>query len=850
MRFFSLAWRNVLRHRERNGFTLVAIALGVAALTVAWALFDGSNAQMVDNMTGHYTGHVQVHRAGYVNDPSLERTFGADELPTLPATLREALGGESGRLEASALASAGDHARGVRVVGVDATREPTVTALGRRMVQGTYLDHRSPGDIVLGRALARALGVELGSMIELRAQGAGGHMRVARYRLQGIYDTGSDDVDSRQAFIALADAQALLLAPGVLSTLVLRLHDRQATESVATQLRAVLGPAFEVHGWPALLPEVAQSIAFHETVGYGVMALLFGIVAIGVANTLWMSVLSRRSEFGVMLALGTRPSQVFVTLLWEGGLIGVLGSLGGLAAGSAVAAWAGHSGLSFDGTAQALQSLQGATSTLHPQVRASRLVSLGGGVLAVSVLAALYPAWRAARLTPWQALQGLSPGSWTRRGLFHRLFGGSSGGRTDGVGAPSGAPAPSAAWWWTLAWRNLTRHPSRTGLTVLALIFGLGAFIFLASFATGYQAQIVNNATSLLSGDAQLQHPDFQATLQPRLTLPDGPRLLAWLPQLQRVVAASPRVQAVAVLNSAMRSERVMMLGVDPVREPDVTSLSRTLVAGRYLRRDDDQVIVIGRRLAQLLDAGVGTQVMLTAQGAQGLLASQAYTVVGLFDTGSQGFDQAVAHVPLAGAQRLLQLDEAFHSIGLRLADRAQAAATLQGIRALMSAPRVKLLTWQALLPEVARMSRVIQQVLGLLLAIVFAMVCGMVLNTVLLSLSERRRDFATLLALGGRPVQIVRLVLFEAGALGVVGAIGGAVLGTVLSWGARVHGISLRTHAVSAMPGTTDIVYPQLTLPVVLWPALSLPLVVMLVCLVPAMQAAPRRPVRALHWG
>jgi putative ABC transport system permease protein len=830
MRFLSLAWRNIQRNRRRTGFTLAAICIGVTALVMGWGMFDGSNAQMIENMTGNYTGYVQIHSEGYTDDPTIERTFDAKKVEGLdPATI-PGVTALSPRIEAPSLLSAGENSRGILMVGVNPDLETSVTVLHKKIEEGRYLDNSQPGGIVVGRSLAKALGVGIGGQIDVLTQGMQGSVGAVRYRVHGIYNTGNDMVDGLQAFISLKDAHQLLSSEGRLTTVAIKLADREMTDATVARLRTLMGSQFEVKGWRELLPAVAQSIDFHEAMGHVVMTMLFGIVAIGVANTMLMSVLERRREFGVMLALGTSPWQMFRSILYEGLLIGGTGFLVGSVIGYALVSYFGYVGIDYGNQAKAVQSMQGMTSTNYPQIGLPRLMNIAFTVFAVSVVAALYPAWKTARLVPLKALQG-GPGT---------LFGGAS--------APSGRAAMARFLLPTLGLRNLGRHPMRTVLTVLAITFGLGAFIFIASFATGYYTQMVDNVTGMSSGHAQVQHKDFKTDLNPALTLHGSAEILGKLRGVPGVAAASSRIQALAMVTSPVRSEAIMLIGVDPAQEETVTILHRAVKAGRYLRSGDDREVVIGKKLAELLHADVGEKVVVMVQDTKGQLASEAFVVAGIFNTGSDSFDKAIAHVTLPSAQRMLSLGGQITGISLRVEDRGKLASVLKDVQSLVGHPDLRVLPWQELMPEVDQMSFIIKRTLLFLLAIVFTMVGVVVVNTVLMSILERVREFGTMLALGSRPGLIVRMVLFEAGLLGLLGAAGGAVLGSLLGWLHSAQGISLKTHGMTAIPGTTDVVFPQLTLPMVVYPAVAMPLTVLLVCLPAALRASRLKPVDAMR--
>ena len=833
MPWLELAWRNLLRHRWRSVLTVAVVAIGVAALVFAWGLFDGANDQSVRAMTDGFTGQVQIRRPGYGADPSLDLHFEAARLPLDAVEARPGVRAAAPRLQAPVMVSTDAATRGVLLVGIDPAREAAVTSLHQRLVQGRWLDGAESGGIVLGRALAQALGTPVGGQVAVLTQGLQGSIGAARYTVAGIYDSGNEMVDGLQVFISLADAQALLAAPGRLTAVALRLGHYRDSAQVASGLQAGLGAGFEVEGWTGLLPDLAQKVAFHEWIGRIVMVMLFGIVMVGVANTLMMSTLERRREHGVMLALGTRPAQLFGVIVLEAALIGLLGFTIGLALGGAAVAWFGSVGLGFAEQAQALQQMPGVSTRLHPQLSVERMLFIGAAVLLLALLAGLLPAWRTARLDPMQALRS---GAQQR----HR--------------APGGAPAAARFLVVALALRNLGRHPLRTMGGGFGLMFATASFVFLACFINGYAAQVVENAIGFIAGDGQVQHREYRARLDPALALADGEGLLRTLADMPDVQAAALRVQAPGLVASPQGAEPVQLVGVQPDRERGVSFLHKAVRIGRYLDPARDHEVVLGRTLARRLKVQTGDKVVVTAQDVHGALAAEAFVVVGLFDTGSHGFDETLAQLSMPALQRLLGLGGRSTSVVFRARPGSPVPALLAGLRQHLQAqgddPAARVYAWQELLPEVAQMTALLRGSLWLVMALVFGTMALVLLNMVLMSVLERTREFGILLAIGTPPSLIVRVVLIEAAVLGSAGALAGLGLGTLAAWVHSQTGMSMRSHGLSSLPGTTDVVYPQLSFGATLLPALAMVALVVLVSAWPAWRAARLQPVAALRTG
>ncbi|MGZ3239681.1 MAG: ABC transporter permease, partial [Burkholderiaceae bacterium] len=578
--------------------------------------------------------------------------------------------------------------------------------------------------------------------------------------------------------------------------------------------------------------EVAQSVDFHESVGKVITLILFGIVAIGVANTVLMSVMERLREFGVMMAVGTSSKQVFRIIIYEGLILGLLGFAIGLAIGYALVSYFGSVGLALTRQDQSVQLMQGVARAIYPHLSVDRMLYISTAVLTVIVTASLYPAWKIARMVPLHAMQGVTLGS-----------------KSPLPAASAHAASISRFLLSTLAMRNLTRHPLRTLLTMIAITFGLGAFVFVGSIANGFYTQIVANATGMVTGDAQIQHKDFKNDMKPTLSLPDGMQLLDKLQHTASVSGASPRVQVTAMITSPAKSLPIMLIGVNPDMERQVTFLDKSVKEGSYLQQGHDKEIVIGRKLAELLHVRRGERVVVMAQDVHGNLTSEAFVVAGMFYTGSHGFDDVMAHVTLPVAQNMLGMGNRITNIALHMQGKEeQLAPALQQIAAMIPPGDIKLMAWQELVPAVAQMNVIFKRSLTILLAIVLLMVSVVIMNTVLMSVMERTREFGTMLALGSRPGFIVRLVQLESGIIGVLGTLSGLAFGVLLTL-IHMNGINMKMHGAS-IPGVTNIVYPKLSMLVLLVPGVLLPILALLAALYPALRASRLEPVRAIRHG
>lgn len=826
----KLAWRNVLRNRRRSAITVLSIAVGLAALTFIWAFIDGQNSQMIRNSTRFLAGDVQVHLKGYHDDPTLDLTM-AEALPVLATARADPnVAAAVVRLEGKALASRGDKSRGIMLVGVDPQEEAQVSGLFDALVSGKPLTDNTPG-VLIGEQLAQALGLAAGDELLLVGQGYDGSLASGRYPVRGVFRTRLDDLDGRVAVLPLSVVRDFFVAPAGASAIALRLRDRDQLDPTQARLAQQLGPRYEVLGWPQLLPMVAVSTRFHAVMGWVVLAVFFGIVAAAVANPILMAVIERTREFGIMLALGTSRARLLGLVLIEAMLLGGLGLLIGNLLGLTVTGFFAARGIDLGSFGSFVRTMPGLEDVLYPLIRLERSTMLSLLVFAIACLTALYPAAKAALLEPVAAIRGLAG---SRRARGH-------------------GTSPGSGHWpvfMLIAGRNILRNPRRTAITAGGTAFGIVAFVFLFGFFDGFGEDLTENSTRYVTGHVQLERAGFRLDYATELAFDGADALLRQLRAAPEVEAAAPRVQVQALASSAAKSEGILLVGIVPAAEREVTFIERTIVAGKPLSAGSDRDILIGRKLAERLAVKPGEKVIVMAQAADRELGTGAYRVSGIFATESGSFDGAMAFVTLPAAQSLLALGSRVSTINLRLRDRDALPKTLPGLQGLVAPAGLSLAPWQALLPQIEQMVRLIRVFSNILLVIAFIVIAMAIMNTVFMAVTERTREFGVMMALGTPPAAIQRMVVYETLALMLLASFIGYGVGFMLVDYFGRQGIDLSEffRGYSTIPGLTGIVHPKFVASRIAVPGLVLFAASVLVSLYPAARAARLDPVRAIR--
>ena len=366
-----------------------------------------------------------------------------------------------------------------------------------------------------------------------------------------------------------------------------------------------------------------------------------------------------------------------------------------------------------------------------------------------------------------------------------------------------------------LAWRNIWRQKRRTWLTALAVVFSNALLVFMISLQFGSYDMMINNTLQTLTGHIQVQHPNFQEEQKMRLTLPRIRELSRMLRQALEHSQVSARGEAFALASSEQRSFGIQILGVEPEYEPGVSTLPGLVRQGRYLNGGNDAEIVIGSVLARNLKVSVGDEITLLGSDVQGSFAAGIATVVGIIDSGSSDLDRGLAEVPLGWFQEVFAMGDAGHAIVIRCASLEQTGATMTRIRSLLGKNfSWTILDWEALQPGLKQAIQADLSSGWFMYGVLILLVSFSMLNTMLMSVLERTREFGILMALGIRPGRLASLVLFET----ILIASLGLLIGVALGWG-----ISGYFHQVGfSYPGMEEFA-KRFNLPARMYPSLTL---------------------------
>jgi putative ABC transport system permease protein len=402
---FKLAWRNMWRNWRRTVIALVAIILGVVLLLFFDGLIKGSDQAIFGNAIRLYGGNLQVHAPGYREKAMRYPLLPLENADTVIQTVQSQpeVMAVSQRIHTAGIISNRGNTLRVAITAIDPSVEAPLSIQAENIIAGRFMLPDDRDAIVIGQGMAESLEVAVGDRVNLVGRRKNETMRQHSMTIVGVYNLGMPEIEKSVVYMSLSDAQTLYNLRDQSTEAVIFLPTTGNEDELMSTLQSNL-PSYEVDTWRSLRPEITQTMQtkLAVTTFFGIVILL--IAGIGILNLMLMASFERTREMGVLSALGMKGHQIMGLFLLEGALIGVVGALIGCTLGALLIGWVGTIGISF-GDASSLGEIGALMGDrIYPAISIGDLVSRAILVIAITSLAALYPAWQASRREPATAL--------------------------------------------------------------------------------------------------------------------------------------------------------------------------------------------------------------------------------------------------------------------------------------------------------------------------------------------------------------------------------------------------------------------------------------------------------------
>ena len=402
-----------------------------------------------------------------------------------------------------------------------------------------------------------------------------------------------------------------------------------------------------------------------------------------------------------------------------------------------------------------------------------------------------------------------------------------------------------------MAFRNIFRQKRRSLLTALTMLGGFVLTAVAIGFTDGSFNGIVNTFTRSRLGHIQIHAEGYLNRPSLNKAIADYRDIGQVIDQAENAEAWAPRVYSAGLASVGERSDAARIIGLDPIREAKATRFDKKITRGRNFSAAASKEIIFGTGLAQALKASLGDEVVLVSQGADGSLANEKYRLVGLADSGDMASDRTSMYLHIDDARELLVLDDKVHEIVIVARSLKDVTGLNSSLRRDLAGRPVEVLPWQEFAKTFYMAMQSDKKGHSVILVVLFIVVAFGVLNTALMSVLERRREYGVLKALGTRPRQVFSLILFEVQLLALMSIILGFGLSLPINFYLSQHEFPI-TSWFSKPVTFGGMQYVSFTSEVnarsFIVPAITVLVSAFLVSLFPAVKASRTEPARSIR--
>ncbi len=401
-----------------------------------------------------------------------------------------------------------------------------------------------------------------------------------------------------------------------------------------------------------------------------------------------------------------------------------------------------------------------------------------------------------------------------------------------------------------MAWRNVWRNPRRSVLTMAAVAFAGLILIFMLSWQLGSYDTMINTAVSIHTGHLQIQAEGYQEKHRIGQVVKRPEAVAGIVARTEGVDAYTTRAGAFSLVSSEDRTYAALVVGIDPEREPAVSTLESLVRKGSFLAPDDGYQALIGRLLARSLKVDVGDEIVLLGQGRDGSIAASAVRVKGVFESGQDEFDRSTVQIPMAAFQEVYTMRGGVHELVVVCQDLDDVPAVKQSLASALGGMEkgLAVLNWKELMPGLVQSIQMDLAVGFIFYVILILVVAFSILNTFLMAIFERKKEFGVLLALGSTPGRISRMILAECGFMTGLGIAAGILLGAAVTLYFESRGIAFSgAEEVLRQFGLPERMYPELSLLSTAIGAGVVLLITSFAVIYPALRVLKLRPVEAI---
>lgn len=403
MMLLKIAWRNIWRSKLRSMVVMLAICAGTWSVIMLVSFTQAFVNNYVNNVVDKELGHIQIHNPAYKDNPVLSNSI--ENPDSLTRIISEMQGVKSAtyRTTLTGMVSTGHGVRGVNIAGVIPKLEKTVFGYNEMIVKGSNLDTAMRNPILIGAKLAGDLKVGLGKKVVLTFQDKSGNMLSAAFRISGLFQTDDSGFDNSHLFVRNTDLAPLTGMENQAQEIVIRCLADEHVERVTEMLKGDY-PNFRVQDYEELAPEVSLFKSQIKSSSYIYVVIFMLALIFGIINTMLMAVLERIREIGMLMAIGLTRRQTFFMIVYETCFLALVSAPIGMLLARFTIFKMGKTGLDLSNWAEGMSQF-GISTKIYPELDGAMYWQIGVAIAITALVASIYPAIKAVRLRPVEAIR-------------------------------------------------------------------------------------------------------------------------------------------------------------------------------------------------------------------------------------------------------------------------------------------------------------------------------------------------------------------------------------------------------------------------------------------------------------
>ena len=399
----TISWRNVWRNKSRSITILLAIAFGLWGGIFATSISAGMMNQRFRTSIEMQVSHLQIHNPQFLKDDNIKFSIPRAEAIIAHLNADTTVKAFSARTISNGMLSTATLTKGIKILGVDAIHEAVTTQLSTCVIEGNYLSDKGRNPVLIGQKLADKLKLEIGSRVVMTFTDLEGEIVSASFRVEGIYRTSNTMLDETRAYVRQQDLQNLIGAE-IVNEIAVLLKDIDGVNPYISHLKAEF-PENEIRSWGQISPDL---LYMNEMAGETLLVLLVIIMlalAFGLLNTMLMTVFERTRELGMLMAVGMNKTKVFIMILLETAFLTITGAIAGGILSAVTIYLTGRTGIDLSSVGGDSLNDYGIDSMVYPALFPGFFTDILVLVLLTSILSAVYPAYKALKLKPSEAIR-------------------------------------------------------------------------------------------------------------------------------------------------------------------------------------------------------------------------------------------------------------------------------------------------------------------------------------------------------------------------------------------------------------------------------------------------------------